>query len=68
MFYMDWGAGDSGMLREILECYGRFWNVTGDSGMSREVSAYERIGMFRYVLHGLGGRKILECFGRWWNV
>ena len=37
MFYMGWGTGDSGMLREILECFGRLWNVTGDCGMLREI-------------------------------
>ena len=43
MFYMARGAGDSGMLREILEYYGRFWNVAGDSGMSREIlECYDR--------------------------
>ena len=37
MFYMGGGSGDCGMFREIVECYGRLWNVSGDCGMLRRV-------------------------------
>ena len=35
MFYMGGGAGDCGMFREFVECFGSLWNVSEDSGVLR---------------------------------
>ena len=76
MFYMGWWTGDCGMLREMLECFGRLWNVTVRTlecyGKKYEhMDGLECFGMF-YMGWGTGDsgmlREIVECFGRLWNV
>ena len=67
--------------REILECYGRFWNVTGNSGMLREtLECYGRFwnvtgdsGMCKESIRGERTgmcRYVLHGLGggRFWNV
>ena len=55
-------SGDSGMLREVVECYGGLSNVTVKTRSTR--TDWNVSVCFTWV----GGREIVECFGRLWNV
>ena len=65
----EWGvgklwnvSGDCGMLREVVECYGKdYEHMSGLEcfGMFHMGAGSGDCGMFQYIM---------ECYGKLWNV